>query len=153
MSYFEFLVTSTQAVFQIQGRSSHIRVCYLYGFLNSFLCCSLGSLHGSQVPLYALTFSNNGTRAELKCVSVDGTEVWIVIVSLWEGSRQLGTWRSMSQKCPHVTRVDEVMFDGSFLKTIVRYEDYVTFIERFVHFFCLKSHEPMSLFLTVGRHD
>ena len=30
----------------------------------------------------------------------------------------------------------------------------VTFIERFVHFVhCLKSHEPMSLFLTVGRHD
>ena len=29
---------------------------------------------------------------------------------------------------------------------------HVTFIERFVHF-CLKSHEPMSLFLTVGRHD
>ena len=28
----------------------------------------------------------------------------------------------------------------------------VTFIERFVHF-CLKSHEPMSLFLTVGRLD
>ena len=31
---------------------------------------------------------------------------------------------------------------------------HVTFIERFVHFVhCLKSHEPMSLFLTVGRHD
>ena len=30
-------------------------------------------------------------------------------------------------------------------------KDGVTFIERFVH--CLKSHEPMSLFLTVGRHD
>ena len=28
---------------------------------------------------------------------------------------------------------------------------YVMFGERFVH--CLKSHEPMSLFLTVGRHD
>ena len=28
----------------------------------------------------------------------------------------------------------------------------VTFIERFVHF-CLKSHEPMSLFLTVGMLD
>ena len=30
----------------------------------------------------------------------------------------------------------------------------VTFIERFVHsFICLRSHESMSLFLTVGRHD
>ena len=30
----------------------------------------------------------------------------------------------------------------------------VTFIERFVHsFICLRSHEPMSLFLTVGRLD
>ena len=30
---------------------------------------------------------------------------------------------------------------------------YVTFIERFVHFFSLRFHEPMSLFLTVDRHD
>ena len=68
---------------------------------------------------------------------------------------------SLLREAPNIIYATEILIEERLNqvskmidKSLQDFHTHVTFIARFVHFVhCLKSHEPMSLFLTVGRHD